>query len=87
MNLDKEQSELNNAKHAKDLRDNPLMQSMFSYLKASYIDKLTRVKKGRHYEAELKDIHDSLQNLARIEGYIEKCISSGRIIEERRSRK
>lgn len=84
---DREQQDLNNAKYAKDLRDNPLMQSMFTYLKASYIEKLTKVKKGKHYEAQLKDIHDSLQNLARIEGYIAKCINDGKIVEDKQSKR
>ena len=87
MSLEREQQDLNNAKYAKDLRDNPLMQAMFTYLKASYVDKLTKIKKGPHYEAQLTDVHDSLQNLARIEGYIQKCINDGRIVEEKQVRK
>jgi hypothetical protein len=84
---DREQQQINDAVYAKQLRDNPLMQSMFVYLKAGYVDKLTKIKKGRHYEAQLKDIHDSLQNLARIEGYFQKCIDDGKVVQDKQKKR
>ena len=87
MNADREQQDINNALYAKQLRDNPLMQSMFTYLKASYVDKLTKIRKGKHYEAQLADVHDSLQNLARIEGYIQRCIDAGSIVEDKQKKR
>jgi hypothetical protein len=84
--LDREQAKTNNAAAAKELQDNAFFSQMMVVLKGSYIEKLTRIKKGKHYEAQLKDVHDSLQNLSRIEGYIEKCIIDGRFVEEKRNK-
>lgn len=85
--LDREQEATNNAVHAKALRDNPLLNQVFVALKAGYVEKLTKIKKGKHYEAQLKDVHDSLQNLMRIEGYIQKCIDDGKVVEERQRKR
>lgn len=81
MTPDREQEIRNAAEYARQLKENPLLASMFTYLKASYVEKLTKIKKGKHYEAQLTDVHDSLQNLMRIEGYIQKCINDGKVLE------
>lgn len=57
-------------------------------LKALYFDKLTKVKKSSqdNYLGELADIHDSMQNLIRIEAYIDKCISAGKVVRNKEQR-
>jgi hypothetical protein len=87
MNLDREQEQINDAEDAKRLKENPFFNKMLVTLKAGYVEKLTKIKKGKHYEAELKDVHDSLQNLMRIEGFIEKTISDGRIVMDKRTKR
>lgn len=82
-----DQEKKNKAIQANQLKENPLLNEIFVSLKASYLEKLTKVKKGRHYEDELKDIHDSLQNLIRIEAYIDRCITSGRVVDIEQKRK
>lgn len=58
---------------------------MMTELKALYFDKLTKVKKSSQndYLGELADIHDSMQNLIRIEAYIEKCIAAGKVVRNK----
>lgn len=87
MNLDKEQEQINDAADAKRLRENPFLNKMFVTLKAGYLEKLTKIKKGKHYEEQLKDVHDSLQNLMRIEGLLEKAITDGKIVEDKRNKR
>lgn len=84
---DREQEALNMAKHAKDLRDNPLMEAMFLQLRSGYMEKFTKIKKDANYVQELKDVHDSFQNLIRIEGYMQKCIADGKVVEDRQFRR
>lgn len=62
------------------MRSNPLLAEVFTALKAGYFDKLTKVKKGSEYQAELIDIHESMQNLMRIEAYIDRCIGDAKVI-------
>tara|TARA_R110002074_G_scaffold121968_1_gene256512 strand:- start:29160 stop:29378 length:219 start_codon:yes stop_codon:yes gene_type:complete len=62
------------------LRSNPLLAEVFTALKAGYFDKLTKIKKGDGYQAELVEIHESMQNLTRIEAYIDRCIGDAKVI-------
>lgn len=87
MSADREQHDINRAADAKAIRGNQFFNEIMVALKAGYVEKLTSIKKGRHYEAELKDVHDSLQNLMRIEGYISKCISDGNIAQDKKSKR
>ena len=87
MSLDREQHDINLAEHAKALRDNPFFQRMMLEMKAGYVDKLTKIKKGPWYERKLKDVHDSLQNLAMIEGLMLKAINDGKIAEGKRKQR
>lgn len=87
MNLDREQEQMNDAADAKRIAENPFFNKMIVSLKAGYVEKLTKIKKGRHYEAELKDVHDSLQNLMRIEGVLARSIADGKIVEDKRNKR
>ena len=71
---------INKGQQAQALRDNQLLVEVFTALKAGYFDKLTKVKKGERYEEELKDIHESMQNLIRIEAYIDRCIDGAKVV-------
>ena len=84
---DREQESINMAANAKALKDNPLMEAMFLHLRSGYVDKFTQIKKGEGYEQELKDVHDSMQNLIRIEGFMQKCISDGKIVQDRQNKR
>lgn len=68
---------------ANELKRNPLLNEVFTALKAGYFDKMTKVKKSEGYESQLKDIHESMQNLIRLEAYIDKCIAQGRVLQKR----
>jgi hypothetical protein len=74
------QRKINKGQQAQALRDNPLLTEVFTALKAGYFDKLTKVKKGERYEEELKDIHESMQNLIRMEAYIDRCIGDAKVV-------
>lgn len=59
---------------------NPLLAEVFTALKAGYFDQLTQVKKGDGYQEKLANIHESMQNLIRIEAYIDRCIGAAKVI-------
>lgn len=77
---DKNQQALNRAKQAQELQDNPLLREVFITLQGMYFDKLVKLKKSEGYESELKDIHESMQNLNKIEAYIDRCVKHGKVI-------
>lgn len=74
------QIKINKGQQAEALRSNPLLAEVFTALKAGYFDKLSKVKKGDGYQSELVDIHESMQNLMRIEAYIDRCIGEAKVI-------
>lgn len=74
---------MNKAKWAEDLKANPLLNEVFTALKAGYFEKLIKVSKGDGYEDQLKDIHESMQNLTRIENYITRCINNSKVVLDR----
>lgn len=78
---DKNQEKITKGKQAQELRSNPLLIEVFTALKAGYFDKLIKIKKGDDYERELKDVHESMQNLLRIEAYIDRCISGSKVVK------
>ena len=82
-----DQDKINRAKYAEELKNNPLLAEAFTALKAGYFEKLTKVKKRFRYERELKQIHESMQNLIRLENYIDRCIAEARVVEEKAKRK
>lgn len=82
-----DQDKINRAIQAKELKNNPLLNEAFTALKAGYFEKLTKVKKRFRYERELKQIHESMQNLIRLEAYIDRCIAEARVVEEKEKRK
>ena len=81
----KNQQKINKGQQAQALKENPLLAEVFTALKAGYFDKLTKVKKGDRYEAELTDIHESMQNLIRIEAYIDRCIGDAKVVVNERN--
>ena len=85
--LDREQNAINRMTDAKSLANSPLLNEIFVALEAGYVDKLSKVKKGRGYLDELAEIHDSLQNLKRMQGYIQDCINKGKVVEEKQRKR
>lgn len=85
--LDREQAQVNDAVYAKALKENPFFQKLMITLKAQNFERIGKIRKGKDYEKELKDEHDTLQNLMRIENTIEKAIADGKITEEKRKRR
>lgn len=77
---DKNQAKIAKGKHAEALRSNPLLNEIFTALKAGYFEKLTKVSKGEGYLEELASIHESMQNLTRIEAYIDRCIGDAKVV-------
>jgi hypothetical protein len=78
---DKNQEKITKGNQAQELRSNPFLSEVFTALKAGYFDKLIKIKKGDDYERELKDVHESMQNLLRIEAYIDRCISGSKVVK------
>ena len=84
---DREQQDINRAQQAKLLKENAFFNEMMITLKAGYVEKLTKIKKGRGYEEDLKQVHDGLRNLGAIEGFMAKCINDGKIAVDKRSKR
>lgn len=82
-----DQDKINRAKWAEDLKGNPLLNEIMTALKVGYFEKLCKVKKGSGYEDELKDVHESMQNLIRFENYIDRCISAKKVVEQNQQAK
>lgn len=80
------QQKLDRMHHANQLKANPVLAEVFTYLKAGYFEKLAKVKKGRGYEEDLKDIHESMQNLIRIENYIDRCVAEGKAVQAKKGK-
>ena len=76
----KNQNKITKGQQAEALRSNPLLAEVFTALKAGYFDKLTKVNKGDGYLEELANIHESMQNLTRIEAYIDRCIGEAKVV-------
>lgn len=81
-----DQDKRNRAVYARELQANPFLSEIFITLKAKYLQKLTAIKKGKSYEKELCDVHDSLQNLQRLEAFIDRCVADGKIVDEKERR-
>lgn len=79
-NHDKNQQKINKAKFAEELKANPLLNEVFTALKAGYVDKLVKVKKGEGYQEQLVSVHESMQNLLLIEAYIDRCIGEAKVV-------
>ena len=84
---DREQTQLNDAKYAKAVRDNPFYQKMIVTLRAQNIERIGKIRKGKHYEAQLKDEHDTLQNLQRLANVIEHALNDGKIVEDKQRKR
>jgi glycyl-tRNA synthetase beta subunit len=48
---------------------------------------LEAIKKDRHYEVRLKDAHDTLQNLGRLETVIDRFFDTGKVVIDQQKRK
>ena len=80
MSKETDAAKLQKAELARQILENPLYQEGFTAIRAAYIEALSNIKKGRHYEMQLKDIHDSLQNLNRIEHVMESYYKAGKVV-------
>ena len=84
---DREQEQINDALFAAQVRDNPFWQKMMLTLRAQNIERIGKIRKGKHYEAQLKDEHDTLQNLQRLENMISKALDDGKIVKDKQQRR
>lgn len=72
--------------HARQVKENPVYVSAWQVRRGQLVQELTELKKGKHYEAQLKDIHDSLQNLDRLEAQINRYYDTGKMEVSKRNR-
>jgi hypothetical protein len=83
---DRSQDKITKGKQAQELLSNPLFNEIFTAIKAGYFEKLINIKKGDDYARDLKDVHESMQNLRMIEAYIDRCISSEKVVMNERNK-
>lgn len=83
---DRSQEKITKGAQAQELRSNPLLNEVFTALKAGYFDKLTKIKKGDNYDRDLRYVHESMQNLQLIEAYIDRCISNSKVVMNERNK-
>lgn len=80
------QEVINRSELARQILDNPVHQQAFTQVRAALFESLGKVKKGRGYEQELKDIHDTMQNLDRLERIIKSAYTDGKVILDKKNR-
>ena len=74
------------AELARQIKDNPLYREAFTAVRAAMVESLGKIKKGRGYEEDLKRVHDTLQNLDRVESVIDRYFDDGKVVQHKRSR-
>jgi len=75
---DREEQKIRFGESARQVKENEVYQRAWGTVRSSLYQELRDIKKGRHYEAKLKDIHDSLQNLDKLEQVINRFYESGK---------
>jgi len=70
---------LQRAELARQIKDNPLYNEALMQIRSAYVRALSNVKKCEGYENDLMQIHDSLQNLDRLERVIDGYFDSGKV--------
>ena len=81
------QEKINRAALAKQVKENPVYQAALMEIRASIYRSLEAIKKDRHYEIRLKDAHDTLQNLGRLETVIDRFFDIGKVVIDQQKRK
>lgn len=81
---DRDQAKLVLAELARQVKENEAYQRAWMTIRGSLVQEMTVLKKGKHYEAKLKDIHDSLQNLDRLESTINRYYETGKVVAAKR---
>jgi len=72
---------LQRAELARQIKDNPLYNEALMQIRSAYVRALSNVKKCEGYENDLMQIHDSLQNLDRLERVIDGYFDSGKVAD------
>ena len=84
--LDREENKIRFGESARQIKENQVYISAWTIRRGQLIQALTTLEKGKNYEAKLKDIHDSLQNLDRLESIIDRYYETGKMtIKKRKS--
>lgn len=83
---DREQQKIRFGELARQVLENNAYISAWALRRGQLVQELTVLKKGKHYEAKLKDIHDSLQNLDALEIMIKKYYDTGKMEVSKRNR-
>ena len=81
---DREEQKVRFGESARQVKENQAYMQAWAIIRGSLVQELTVLKKGKHYEAKLKDIHDSLQNLDRLESTINRFYETGKHITGKR---
>jgi hypothetical protein len=76
--LDRDEQKVRFGEMARQVKENTAYQSAWAVRRGELVQELVVLKKGKHYEAKLKDIHDSLQNLDRLEAQINRYYETGK---------
>ena len=82
--LDREEQKVRFGESARQVKENQAYLAAWATIRGSLVQQLSTLKKGRHYEKELKDIHDSLQNLDRLEVTINRYYETGKLTVKKR---
>lgn len=76
------QEKKNRAADAQQLKDNPILKEAFIALKGAHIEAFSKVRKDDNYIENLKNVHDDMAALQRLERYIDRVITEGRLTEK-----
>ena len=82
--LDREEQKVRFGEAARQVKENQAYLQAWAVIRGSLVQELTVLKKGKHYEAKLKDLHDSLQNLDRLESQINRFYEAGKLVVSKR---
>ena len=82
--LDREEQKVRFGELARQVKENGAYVSAWQVRRGQLVDELAKLKKGFRYEKKLKDIHDSLQNLDKLEAQIDQYYKTGKMVVSKR---
>jgi len=82
--LDREEQKVRFGESARQVKENQAYVSAWQIRRGQLVQELSQLKKGFRYEKKLKDIHDSLQNLDRLETMINRYYETGKMVANKR---
>ena len=81
---DREEQKVRFGESARQVKENQAYLQAWAVIRGSLYQELETLKKGFRYEKKLKDIHDSLQNLNKLESTINRFYETGKHITGKR---